>query len=340
MSILSCGMNKTRTLSMLAAGLFPLWSFAQIDLFLSEYTEVMVQTGADTLVPFGDHTNFQFGDNYLYFASIMVDGEVITGGTITGPSVPGGEALELDVDEYLLEAEFTTIAEMEAAVQPGTYTFSGTGNSVGAFSQDIVVPGYSPLDRLKVTNFEALQSFDVSQALTIEWEEFTQGQGTGPNGGFGGLINVEITGFTGSNSFTAWDSESITPDGNFGLLPTTTSVTIPAGTLAENVTYIVNIFFARIDSAVESTSPEGALVATITGYEVEFNIYQEDASPQPTTWAGYAIDPAGWVNTAPWLQYLNVNHAPWIWSDSLKSWLYVDDNGVSSNGGWVYVVKP
>jgi hypothetical protein len=330
-------MSKIKMILMLAAGMVPLWSAAQIEFFVAEYTQFMVQTGPDTLVPFGDHTN-GFDGNYQFFGSVLTDGsEIITGGTLSGPF--GTKDLQLldDGDEYTYEPIFTTQQEMVAAVPAGTYTFSGTGNTVGAFSQQVTLPSYSPLTNLKVTNFSELQSFDITQPLTIRWEEFTQGQGVGPNAGYAGLIDVEIIGYTESSDFTVWDSSGLIPENAIGPLPTLTQVTIPAGTFNTETTYIVLIFFARIDSGVDGTVP-GALAAAVTSYELEFNIYPEGTAPVDT-WAGYPVDPLGWADTTPWMAYLNTARAPWIWSASLAGWVWINEGSVTDSGGWVYIPK-
>ncbi len=47
----------------------------------------------------------------------------------------------------------------------------------------------------------------------------------------------------------------------------------------------------------------------------------------------------GWVNTGDWLGYVNVDNAPWIYSDDLDNWMYIEEANVSSSGGWVFVVN-
>ncbi|MEX0330323.1 MAG: hypothetical protein AB3N64_02765 [Puniceicoccaceae bacterium] len=49
------------------------------------------------------------------------------------------------------------------------------------------------------------------------------------------------------------------------------------------------------------------------------------------------IDEAGNVDTGAWMGFVNVAADPWIYSYSLDQWLYVDSNGISSSGSWVYV---
>jgi len=52
------------------------------------------------------------------------------------------------------------------------------------------------------------------------------------------------------------------------------------------------------------------------------------------TWLGYTVDSEGWVNTESWIGWVNVLDAPWIWSSSLSSWLYIADDS-----GWVFIPR-
>lgn len=316
--------------------LLPVGLLAQIDLFVAEYTADMRQTAADKIVPFGFSTDYRYGGNYLAFASIITSGETITGATLTGPSYPSGLALEylpFD-DEYAIEGDVRTLEEMTAIVSPGVYTFSGTGDSVGAFSENVTFPAYSPLSPLKITNFNQLQAIDISQPVTIEWEEFTEGQGAGISGGFAGLINIEITGYSQSDVEDTWDSESIHPNDAFGLLPTRTSVEIPAGTFKNGYTYVVNMFFARIDEATAAAAVEDALLVSITGYELEFNIHPQGQSEY---WAGYPRSVEGFVNANFWIGELFTPLAPWVWSGKMDDWFFVNEQVASADGGWVFM---
>lgn len=63
-------------------------------------------------------------------------------------------------------------------------------------------------------------------------------------------------------------------------------------------------------------------------------------TPGPAAlWAGFSVDANGWVNTGDWLGYVNVDKAPWIYSDDLDNWMYIEEANVSSSGGWVFVVN-
>jgi hypothetical protein len=331
-------MSKYRYLLLsLSMGLLPLCGFGQIEIIVGEYSQFNKQTGPDTLVGFGDHTNFEFGGNYTSY--LTVEGsETVSNLTATGPSYPSGAPIPFDEDLYEILGEYATAAEMTTAFMPGTYTITGNGSISGAFTETLVMPAYSPATPLKVTNYTELQSFNPAGTVTIEWEEFTEGQGPGPNLGYGGVIGIEIYGFNEFGGYEVYDSDQDTPEGAFGLLPTQTSLTLPANTFNADDFYNVNIFFARIDSFNDAATLGDALIAVVTGYEVEVDIVQEGKNVDPT-WAGYPIGAEGWVDTTPWLGFLNVAQAPWIWSATLNKWLYIDEGAVTQGGGWVYITN-
>lgn len=55
---------------------------------------------------------------------------------------------------------------------------------------------------------------------------------------------------------------------------------------------------------------------------------------EPTTWLGYPVDAAGWVNTEGWLGYLNIAYDPWIWVDLLGTFGYIPNES-----GWVLIPR-
>lgn len=327
-------MNPKCFFLLLVTVAMPLSSFAEFELFIVERSSGMVQTGPNTLVPFGTYSEFEFGSNYTSWLEMIPADETVAGAQVATPG--GVQALEFDAwdGSYLFKGEYVTKAEIEAAIPAGTYTFSGSGSTSGAVSEAITIGDYSGLSPLKVTNFAELQSVDVSQPLVIQWEEFTEGQGEGLNNGFAGVVNVEVWGFDEGGIFDVYDSEEVTPEGAFGLLPTTTQVTIPANRLKADAFHIVNIFFARIDVGDEAAS--SGLKAALTGYEIETNIYLQGQTPY---WGNFAVDPQGWADTGSWLGKLHTRLQPWIWSDDLQKRLYILRSGLHENGGWVYFPK-
>jgi hypothetical protein len=55
---------------------------------------------------------------------------------------------------------------------------------------------------------------------------------------------------------------------------------------------------------------------------------------EPEFWFGYAIAEGDWVETGAWLSRVNVRNAPWIWSEDLGKYLYIN-----SEAGWVFFPK-
>lgn len=58
-------------------------------------------------------------------------------------------------------------------------------------------------------------------------------------------------------------------------------------------------------------------------------------------WGGYAWhNNKGDVNTGDFLGWINVQGAPWVWSYSLSSFVFVDEPAGSESGAWVYFNRP
>ena len=55
-------------------------------------------------------------------------------------------------------------------------------------------------------------------------------------------------------------------------------------------------------------------------------------------WAGYSwVDEQGNVNTGSFLHWINVFHGNWIWSYTLRNWLYIPVTHVTNHGAWAYI---
>ena len=86
----------------------------------------------------------------------------------------------------------------------------------------------------KIANFTALQGFDVSQPLTIQWNAFS---GASQNDS----IRLAIAEKNGPLIFFAPN-----PCVPIELPATDTSITIPAGTFETNITYELELTFSRV----------------------------------------------------------------------------------------------
>lgn len=324
------------------------WAFAQeLGVMFVERSHAILQTGTDSSVPIGDS---QFGglSNYYFMAGAEFENGTVTNFRLAGPPWPGGIPIPFEgsLDGFELELEYSTSQLLQNAIPAGTYTFSGTGSSVGPFSESVTIGQYNPLAVRLLTNYQELNSFDPDLPLTISWQEFTEGQGP-----LGGLIIIEV-GYNelfGDN--VVWTSESITPEDALGLDPALTSVQIPAGVVtgSPDGQYWISMLFIRIDSfeTLGSPSPlEGGTLAGITALELIAEIQTEPQYHpdrlylQPGEWIQ---DPRlGWVYgyDADWgfasgFGYVHVAWTPhWFYQYDL-GWL-APLGGDYANGIWLY----
>jgi hypothetical protein len=58
--------------------------------------------------------------------------------------------------------------------------------------------------------------------------------------------------------------------------------------------------------------------------------------PEPT-WAGYTIGVDGWVDTTPWLGWVNVSGGDWIYMLGFSKYVYLPESIVTESGSWGYV---
>ena len=55
------------------------------------------------------------------------------------------------------------------------------------------------------------------------------------------------------------------------------------------------------------------------------------------TYMGYTIqdiDGSQWIDAGDWIGWLEVSQAPWVWSVTAASWIYVYENGSSNSSIW------
>jgi hypothetical protein len=58
----------------------------------------------------------------------------------------------------------------------------------------------------------------------------------------------------------------------------------------------------------------------------------------PPTWAGYPIHSDGQsVDTTPWIGWIDISNAPWIYVYDLNKYIYAPEQNVGPGGGWVWV---
>jgi pimeloyl-ACP methyl ester carboxylesterase len=57
-------------------------------------------------------------------------------------------------------------------------------------------------------------------------------------------------------------------------------------------------------------------------------------------WAQWAVTPQGYVNTdhpSPFLGWLQVTLAPYVWAESLNTWMYLPETNIQETGSWSFI---
>lgn len=239
----------------------------------------------------------------------------------------------VDEGEYSAEADFDTIDELNQAVPPGKYTFSGTGSSVGAFSIEFDVAAPNFVAPKRVTNFNELQSIDPTKDITIQWEAY-------PVSG-DGYIMVEVEALVGDSIKTVWEA----PDNNPGLPPglplTATSVTIPANSLPASADgiYRVFMFFSKFEIFDENVGPFSNLtLASLVSSELYLEMHLQQSAPTET-WAEWSDDQVdNWIDTQSFLGWIYVGENGWIAPQNM-GWIYLPEENVTPSGAWTYLPR-
>ena len=134
--------------------------------------------------------------------------------------------------------DFQTQAQLDTAFPFGIpYTIQASGGTLGTLSATIDTPSmalYSPIPFLTGTTYSQLQGLNAATSDPISFNSFTR-----PPGANGSSIFILIT------SLATGDTVYV----QFGLSPSTTSVVLPANTLAANTAYEIDLdYITGIDS--------------------------------------------------------------------------------------------
>jgi hypothetical protein len=200
------------------------------------------QTGANTVVP-----AYAFFSAYAYFPNV---GDYDTG-TMTYPGAGSPQTLSpgafggpnVSFQTFALANQ----AAMDAAYPFGTYTAqafnTGLGTSSTAvginYSQDAYA---SNLPQMSAASFAAFQGMNPAKSLTVNFNAFSQNPVADASWTF----------------FNIYSSTGVAFGAEF-LPNTTTSVTIPGGTLAPNTTYQWEMNF---DNRIDGTDINGSGIPT------------------------------------------------------------------------------
>jgi beta-glucanase (GH16 family) len=153
-----------------------------------------------------------------------------------------------------------------------------------------------------------------------------------------GVAPGDIVRFKGTASAVVSSDEFITEafirilDFSFQPLPATALATIDSETRNFELQTIIeqgsiNVF--QVGILIKGPTTETASV-TFSNLEATLNT--------PFMWALWPVE-LGVVDTGAWMGTLHVDLEPWIWNETLGSWIYLNESDVDESGSWVYFPK-
>jgi hypothetical protein len=191
----------------------------------------------------------------LYFADLELRSQTLgdfTDVSVTYPGPASPTSLpEVSPTFFSYGPPFGTQAAMDAAIPFGAYDFAAT-NSGTSFSQTATL-NYSTdaftsaIPALSAASFSALNGLNPTTALTVGFNSFTPNAAASEGFTFFSIFNGSGTFF--SDGFLA---------------PNSTSLILPAGTLAANTTYLFELDFS---DRINGTDP-AISVPTLVGSDV------------------------------------------------------------------------
>jgi len=190
----------------------------------------------------------------FYFANIELTSQNPGDFTSVSVSYPGpGSPVSLPMTQsafFSYGPSFPTAAAMNAAVPFGTYSYTATNSSTMAsasatlnYTADAFT---SAIPALSAASFNALNGLNPNTALTIGFNSFTPNAAANESYTFFSIFNSTGTAFT---------------DGF--LAPGTTSLFLPAGTLAAGTTYTYELDFSDRVNGTDATG-----IDTLVGSDV------------------------------------------------------------------------
>jgi hypothetical protein len=209
----------------------------------------------------------------FYFANIELTSQNPGDYTSVSVTYPGpGSPVSLPMTQpsfFSYGPSFPTAAAMNAAIPFGAYTYTATNSSTMASATAVL--NYtadaftSAIPALSAASFNALSGLNPDTALSLDFNSFTPNAAASVAYTFFSIYNSNGTAFT---------------DGF--LAPGTTSLILPAGTLAADTTYTFELDFS---DRVNGTDPTG--IATLVGSDVRtdgtFTTGNAVVAPEPGT---------------------------------------------------------
>lgn len=80
------------------------------------------------------------------------------------------------------------------------------------------------------------------------------------------------------------------------------------------------------------TTANGSSTGTVDNFS--FTVGTEVVGAQ---WGGYDIIDGRYIDTDPWLGFLEITNDPWLFSYSLEKYIYLPESQVSTSGAWMYI---
>lgn len=218
-----------------------------------------VQTGAGTPV-LDATTPFAFG---AFVEERETAGSTVNSARISLPTNPvlgSPKTLQSDGgDGWDFLREFNTKAALDAAIKPGTYTFSINTVNQGLKGPAVTLPADAYPVTPHISNWANAQLIDASSAFTLNWDAFTGGTAED-------FIQVSVVDRAGATVFRTPDFWEANP-----LVGTARSVLIPAGTFVAGESYNAQLLFANA-STLDRTTYKNSLGTTAYTKRTAFNL--------------------------------------------------------------------
>ena len=159
---------------------------------------------------------------------------VFSAGTITSPSSSQQSLTYSAEDEsWDLEYDTTSLTTLNTNIPTGTYTLNMTKVASGTTTTTFSLTSLTMPDAPVISNYTALQSIDVTSALTISWGSWTAGTSSD-------FIIVRIEKTTNGDKVF-----ELAPGDTGALTGTATSATVPANTLTSGMSYTLSVQFIK-----------------------------------------------------------------------------------------------
>jgi hypothetical protein len=142
--------------------------------------------------------------------------------------------------------------------------------------------------------------------------------------------------FNGEDSTLNYDTTGLTDNDGLGGLGTVSpglaDVFIDGNLTTDEGNGIVSTFtYAGFIAFQSNTTP---MIFQMDNFSVTEVI--EDTTPK---WAGYPIGPQGWVDTTPWMGWINIGPGDYVWSVAFSKYIYLPEGMVTGSGAWSYIAK-